>query len=215
MMSLSDSNAILRKLSKTTMKKPVVAKPVADLLNACHKGVIDALRELKETNPDAFFRLREEANAKPVRTLPTRPKKVAESDKYRGYVFEKGTMSRNTKCSCDQWMYNDGKGGYYCDCGDAPLEEDLTDDESDDEDEWMEVYSYHHGFGAFCGEHEHLQPYRDFRYYQCWGGGPEGGYIECGEELYRVNRTWLEPFTVERVNGRVEEKGDQIRIIKQ
>jgi hypothetical protein len=99
---------------------------------------------------------------------------------------------------------------FYCDycCGPD------TDDE--DEDEWMEVYSYHHGFGSFCGEHEHLQPYRDFRYYQCWGGGPEGGYIECGVELYRVNRTWGKPFTVERVKGKIEEDrtGDKIRIIK-
>jgi hypothetical protein len=92
--------------------------------------------------------------------------------------------------------------------------EDSDDNESDDEDEWNDVYLYH-GFGAFCGEHEHLQPYLDFYYYQCWGGGPEGGYITNGKETYRVNRTWGEPFTVERVNGRVEEKGNQIRIIKQ
>ena len=80
----------------------------------------------------------------------------------------------------------------------------------------MEVYTYCM-FGSFCGTHEHLQPYKDFRFYQCWGGGPEGGYIVCGEELYRVNRSWGEPFTVERVKGTIEEDrtGNKIRIIKQ
>lgn len=201
MMSVSDSNAILRKLSKTVMKKPVVAKPTAA-----------------------------------VRTLPTRPKKVVpKRDEFSESFCE---------IHDDENLLHDGDGGFYCySCDNSVLcvgcesviqREDIyytsnagtlqeefycdyccgPDTDDDDEDDFMEVYSYHHGFGSFCGEHEHLQPYRDFRYYQCWGGGPEGGYIECGNELYRVNRTWGEPFTVERVEGTIEEKGDKIRIIK-
>jgi hypothetical protein len=46
-----------------------------------------------------------------------------DEEEYHGYVFEKGTVSHNTQCSCDKWMMNDGKGGHYCDCGDAPLKE--------------------------------------------------------------------------------------------
>jgi hypothetical protein len=47
----------------------------------------------------------------------------SDEEEYHGYVFEKGTTSHNTECSCDKMMMNDGKGGYYCDCGDAPLKE--------------------------------------------------------------------------------------------
>lgn len=202
-MSLSDSKAILSKLSKTTVKKPVVAPAVANLLNACHKGVIDALRELKETNPDAFFRMREEANAKPVRTLLRRPTKVVVEPK-KGDESEFYCDRPNHE---DTLLQHDGDGGYYC--GDCDNE---CDDESDEEDEWMEVYT-HSMFGSFCGEHEHLQPYKDFRYYQCWGGGPEGGYIVCGDTVCRVNRSWGEPFSVERVEGIIDvSEGECLRI---
>jgi len=43
-----------------------------------------------------------------------------EEEEYHGYVFEEGTVSHNTECSCGKWMINDGRGDYYCDCGDAP-----------------------------------------------------------------------------------------------
>lgn len=217
MMSLSDSKAILSKLSKTVMKKPVVAKPTADLLNACHKGVVDALRDLCQTNPDAFSRLREEANAKPVRTLPRRPTKVVVEPK-------KGDESQ---FYCDIFSHenvrlqHDGAGGFYCgDCEEEEFDKRYDDNESDDEsdysdeesesddedeDEWMEVYT-DCVFGlCFSGERRELQKYKDFRYYQCWGGGPEGGYITDGNETYRVNRTWGKPFTVKWVDGEIEE----------
>lgn len=143
----------------------------------------------------------------------------------------------------DEPLLHDGDGGFYCySCDNSVLcvgcesviqrediyrtrnsgtlqEEHYCDyccgPDTEDEDEWMEVYT-HCMFGPYCGEHEHLQPYKDFRFYQCWGGGPEGGFIACGDELYRVNRSWGEPYTVERVKGKIEEDrtGNKIRIIK-
>ncbi len=100
--------------------------------------------------------------------------------------------------------------------------------ESDDEDdEWMDVYNVG-TFERFCKNQPELQKYADCTYYQCWGGGPEGGYLRfrfCisgwDDEVYKVNRTWGEPFTVELVTGargiEVEEigtdSGTRIRIL--
>jgi hypothetical protein len=82
---------------------------------------------------------------------------------------------------------------------------DESESESDDEDEWMEVYAEPHEFSLICGDDEHIQPYKGFTFYRCWGGGPSGGYITNDrDETYRVNRTWGEPFTVERVEGTIE-----------
>ena len=75
-------------------------------------------------------------------------------------------------------------------------------EEDEAEDDWMEIYSQHETFKAFCGDHEHLKPYHDFRYFQCWGGGDEGGFImNDKDETYKVNRGWFQPFTVEPVDG--------------
>lgn len=76
--------------------------------------VIGALRELVRTDPEAFFRLREEANAKPiaVRTLIRRPKKVVEPKK--GEESEFYCDRPHHECSV---LLHDGDGGYYCeDC---------------------------------------------------------------------------------------------------
>jgi len=71
-----------------------------------------------------------------------------------------------------------------------------------EEEEWMDIYSQHKNFEEFCGDHEHLKPYHGFSYFQCWGGGPEGGFImNDKDETFKVNRTWGEPFTVEPVDG--------------
>ena len=82
-------------------------------------------------------------------------------------------------------------------------EEEEDEEEEDEEDEWMEVY-YKEDFDELCGDHEHLQPYKKgFTYYNCWGGGPVGGYIYNGTELYRVSHTWAEPYTAEPVEGKI------------
>jgi hypothetical protein len=94
---------------------------------------------------------------------------------------------------------------------DAPSPKPADDD--DDDDEWMEIYSQHAQFKEFCGKHEHLKPYHGFRYFQCWGGGPEGGYImNDKDETYKVNRGWGEPFKVERVDGIIDMGGDERRL---
>jgi hypothetical protein len=76
-------------------------------------------------------------------------------------------------------------------------------EESEDEDEWMEVYQK----SLFCHHSEEASvgtPYWGFTYYMCWGGGPEGGYITNGESVYRVNRSWFDPWTIESVDDKFE-----------
>ena len=70
--------------------------------------------------------------------------------------------------------------------------------------EWNEVYSEHSTFQNHCGKHQHLQPYKDWYYFQCWGGGPEGGFIMNREtmEVCKVNRGCGEAFSVEQCNGK-------------
>jgi len=91
------------------------------------------------------------------------------------------------------------------------------EDDEDDEDLWMEIYSETEKFAELCGKHEHLKPYHNFRYLQCWGGGPEGGFLTDGTTLHKVNRTWGEAFTVFPQPGtlRVEERNGvkQCRIV--
>ena len=80
------------------------------------------------------------------------------------------------------------------------------DAESIDEDDWMDVYM-RCSFAKYCENQPQLQKYADCTYYQCWGGGPEGGYLlrrrseDSEDEVYKVNRTWGEPFTVEPMIG--------------
>lgn len=71
-----------------------------------------------------------------------------------------------------------------------------TPEDEDDEDLWMEIYSETDKFAELCGEHKHLKPYHNFRYLQCWGGGPEGGFLTDGTTLHKVNRMWGNAFTV-------------------
>lgn len=94
------------------------------------------------------------------------------------------------------------------------------------EDSWEEVYvekrSSDKHWNEMFGEHEHLQFFKQKRktkkghwssvYFQTFGGGPEGGYIErmfwnaeghIEERLvYAVERTWGEPFSVKLMSGK-------------
>jgi hypothetical protein len=156
------------------------------------------------------------STAKPiaVRTLPTRPKKVVEPKKGDESEFYCDIFSHE-----NVRLQHDGDGGYYCgDCeeeDDDGYDDDESDDEDEDEDTWNDIYSTKK-FGSVLGDHSpHLETYTDFRYYQCWGGGPEGGYITDGNETYRVNRTWGECFTVKWVEGKIDisECGQRLRIL--
>ena len=89
-------------------------------------------------------------------------------------------------------------------------------DYKEDDDEWMAVYDQGR-FKKYCGGHTHLKAFKDYYYYQCWGGGDEGGYITNDKKTYRVSRSWFQPFTVERVEGLIEldqtQGFSQIRIL--
>ena len=55
-------------------------------------------------------------------------------------------------------------------------------------------------FEEYCGDHEHLSQFKNFKYFQTFGGGPEGGFImeRVGEHtmVSEVERSWFKPFTV-------------------
>lgn len=95
--------------------------------------------------------------------------------------------------------------------------EESEDEESEDEDDGeMEVYFETENFGNLCGEHEHLKEFHDFHYYQCWGGGGDGGYIVNEKNfVFRVSRNWGTPFSVEKVAGFIREtERDGLKFIR-
>ena len=49
-----------------------------------------------------------------------------------------------------------------------------------------------------------LEKLKGGRYYQTYGGGPEGGYVILpNEEIYEVNRSWGKPFEiVKQIKGK-------------
>ena len=93
--------------------------------------------------------------------------------------------------------------------GHSPTHEEIVDDSSDSdcEKEWQEVFN--------AGEHnECAKPqlfkdvkgdmfpeFNDFKYYQTYGGGPEGGFITDGIIVAKVHRDWGIPFSVEVIKG--------------
>jgi hypothetical protein len=88
------------------------------------------------------------------------------------------------------------------------------------DDSWEETYyrinTFNRKWDSLFGDHDHLQFFKKQRktkkghwtatYFQTYGGGPEGGYIERvfwnaedkieKRELYRVERSWGNPFSV-------------------
>jgi hypothetical protein len=79
-------------------------------------------------------------------------------------------------------------------------------DNPDEDESSMEVYSQCK-FKELCGDNKNLKLYHDYDYYQCWGGGLDGGFITDNKgNLYKVNRSWDESFRVERVAGMIETK---------
>jgi hypothetical protein len=84
-----------------------------------------------------------------------------------------------------------------------------------EEEDWEDVYFQQTNVDDLVGSHPHLQMFKSHRegdiycltrYYQTYGGGPEGGYFEhwaftsanTGKPIisvYQVERTWGTPFT--------------------
>ena len=82
------------------------------------------------------------------------------------------------------------------------FKEEEEEEEDQDEDDEMQVYFETDNFGQFCGEHEHLKEFHNCRYYECWGGGSQGGFIVNEKNfVFRVERNWGTPFQVEKVAG--------------
>jgi hypothetical protein len=94
--------------------------------------------------------------------------------------------------------------------------EDEERQHEDEDDGEMEVYFETETFGNLCGEHEHLKEFHDFHYYQCWGGGGDGGYIVNEKNfVFRVERNWGTPFSVEKVAGFIKEtERDGLKFIR-
>ena len=82
------------------------------------------------------------------------------------------------------------------------------------EDGWEEVYQVTL-FREVCGSERRTRRFRNYRYYQCFGGGPEGGYIVGpNEDVLYVTRNWGTPWSITRFDGALltfrpadEEKG--------
>lgn len=78
---------------------------------------------------------------------------------------------------------------------------EFTPDDKEGEDSFtdrMTVYNEVSEFKDVCGGDENLKFFHHMPYYQCWGGGPVGGFLEDedSDEVHEVNRTWGEPYTI-------------------
>lgn len=60
-------------------------------------------------------------------------------------------------------------------------------EEEEEDDEWLDVYNLEEDFevGNIKGT-----------YYQTFGGGPEGGYVETENAVYHIKRTWFEEWKI-------------------
>lgn len=128
------------------------------------------------------------------------------------YVDTRGCFHSIKEAIADFDHQEDEEDDYHPSVSDFLTYFDLPEDfseyqggeDEEDVDDWMEVY-YQGSFEPYCGDHAELQAYKGFHYFQCWGGGPEGGYITNDDnEVYEVNRTWGQHFTVERVFFKIE-----------
>ena len=113
---------------------------------------------------------------------------------------------KNEFDTADPHYYDEEEGECYCseECFKS-FQKIMQGDEAEDDAE-MEVYFETEHFGNICGDHEHLKEFHDYHYYQCWGGGPEGGYIVNEKNfVFRVERSWGTSFSVEKVAGFIKE----------
>ena len=83
---------------------------------------------------------------------------------------------------------------------------DYDDDYDDDDDQWQQVYKIRDT------EVNDLKS----KFYMVYGGGPEGGYFVSGNRLYNIDRTWGQPWRLERIFGMrliVNTDGDSVKIV--
>ena len=97
----------------------------------------------------------------------------------------------------DYWYYNTTpiKNAPVCtDCREAEDDDDTLDDE-DGDDGWYEVYSEDTWDGP------ELPTLAGGHYYQCWGGGPVGGFVIKDGVTYLVNYTLSTGWEMEKKDG--------------
>jgi hypothetical protein len=79
----------------------------------------------------------------------------------------------------------------------------MTSSEKIVREDWEEVYSVRPVSEVYDDDHAMFQ--KDAKYYQTFGGGPEGGYFvtseDWGSKVYGVRRGWGEPFTLKPLKG--------------
>jgi hypothetical protein len=67
-----------------------------------------------------------------------------------------------------------------------------------DDEAWCEVHNH-----GILVEAYHIEGMPDLgTYYQCWGGGPEGGYVSTVNGIYEINRNWGECWKATHLPGR-------------
>ena len=70
--------------------------------------------------------------------------------------------------------------------------------------EWEEVYSVRDVTSSLWTQ-DTPQFQTGTKYYQTYGGGPEGGYFVKDEKVWKVRRCWFQPWSVEEVPNSVLE----------
>jgi hypothetical protein len=91
------------------------------------------------------------------------------------------------------------------------------DEEAEAEDDTLDVYQQGLFSEFSC---EAFSDYHDCWYFQCWGGGPEGGFLhrtlpDGTEQTFRVNRGWFERWSIEPITQRIDIlNNNQIRLIE-
>lgn len=111
------------------------------------------------------------------------------------------------------------------------MPDEPEEEESDDEDDgWEDTYSFGRVSDEMCGDHPHLQQFKETHdgvgahythsvtyYHQTYGGGPEGGYFvkhvytpigspnDDQTFVYEVRATLFDPFTAVLLPGKTLE----------
>jgi hypothetical protein len=80
--------------------------------------------------------------------------------------------------------------------------EETADVYDPSDDGWETVY-YKGPFSKFTGDS--FPEVHHFTYYQTYGGGPEGGYITDGTEIFAVHRSWFTLWSLTVIKGKTIE----------
>lgn len=108
-----------------------------------------------------------------------------------GHENEPLTWTKRLGWDCELCTHEDNE------CDECNNRKDCC--ECDEDDEWIEVYDEPKPFPIDMPVQDDIgtTTFQGYTYYNCWGGGPEGGYLTCDRGVViKINRTWGEPFKV-------------------